>query len=416
MDSRGFDLDRRLAALEEQRELQPVDRVDARSYFCGPTAGELPVMDGTETLVFGSHDYLGLARDVNVQDAARQAAATVGTGAGSSRIEAGDTLVHHDLERSLAESLGGQRTLVFPTAWMAAFGVLSALAPDVVFIDVGAHPRLHHAARFCESTVVPYAHADADALSRRLDDRAEERPSVEESWLVVTDSCFEYDGRVAPLSAICDVTETHGAWTLVDESNAIGLYANAGGIVRTESLDDRIDVQLGSLSHALASQGGYVLGDTALVECLLNCTDVFGCSVGVSPPAAATASEALHRARHGEYRERLWDNVAHVREGLETLGIAVSGETQHFSIPTDGSATARRLAARLLEKGVYAPPTPLWRGFEARDGEETDVDVGLRITPTAAHTRADVVECLEAVKSTLATAEIADSRTDEWAL
>ncbi|NGM69369.1 8-amino-7-oxononanoate synthase [Natronolimnobius sp. AArcel1] len=394
MEDRGFDLEGRRSTLEERelkRTLSPVDRVAERGYFAAPSGSDLPVLDADEALVFGSNNYLGLAADQRVQDAARQAAATVGTGAGASRLVTGDTMVHRDLERLLAETKSAERALAFSSGYAANVGTLTALEPDVIFSDELNHASLIDGCHLSGAETVVYDHRDMADLRSKLEARAERAPGETESWLIVTDTVFSMDGTVAPLTAICDLAEEFGAWVMVDEAHATGLYVDGGGVVQAEGLDDRVQIQMGTLSKALASQGGYVAGSTALIECLVNDARSFVFSTGLTPPAAATASEALHLARHTDARERLWENVSHLRDGLETMGFDVPGDSQILPVIVGDRRDALALAAGLRERDIVVPAI---RPPSVPEGTSR-----LRVTPLATHDQSDIVACLEAFRT-----------------
>jgi len=399
MADRGFDLEDRLETLETndlKRALSPVDRVAERGYFAQPSGDELPVLEAGEALVFASNNYLGLTDDQRVQDAARQAAATVGTGAGASRLVTGDTMVHRDLERLLAETKRTDRALAFSSGYAANVGTITALEPDVVFSDELNHASIIDACRLADAETVVYDHCDVESLRSMLEERADRasrdgRKPADESWLIVTDSVFSMDGTVAPLQAICDAAEAFGAWVMVDEAHATGLYAHGGGVVQAKGLEDRVKIQMGTLSKALASQGGYVAGSTELIECLCNDARSFVFSTGLAPPAAAAASEALHVARHGDARERLWENVAHLRDGLESMGFAVRGDSQILPVVVGDRADAMALAEGIRERDVVAPairPPTVPAGTSR-----------IRVAPMATHDRDDIIDCLEAFRA-----------------
>jgi len=399
MADRGFDLEDRLETLETndlKRALSPVDRVAERGYFAQPSGDELPVLEAGEALVFASNNYLGLTDDQRVQDAARQAAATVGTGAGASRLVTGDTMVHRDLERLLAETKRTDRALAFSSGYAANVGTITALEPDVVFSDELNHASIIDACRLADAETVVYDHCDVESLRSMLEERADRasrdgRKPADESWLIVTDSVFSMDGTVAPLQAICDAAEAFGAWVMVDEAHATGLYAHGGGVVQAEGLEDRVQIQMGTLSKALASQGGYVAGSTELIECLCNDARSFVFSTGLAPPAAAAASEALHVARHGDARERLWENVAHLRDGLESMGFAVRGDSHILPVVVGDRADAMALAEGIRERDVVAPairPPTVPAGTSR-----------IRVAPMATHDRDDIIDCLEAFRA-----------------
>ena len=391
MEDRGFDLDGRLDALindDLRRRLAPVDRAAERAYFAAPPDGELPVIDADDALVFGSNNYLGLTFDRRVQNAARQAATTVGTGAGASRLATGDTIVHHDLERLVAETKGTDRALAFSSGYAANTGTIAALDPDVVFSDEHSHESIADGCRLSGSDVERYDHCDVASLDETLAKRASHAGSDDESWLVVTDSVFGTDGTVAPLSELCELAEEYGAWMMVDEAHATGLYANGGGVVQAEGLEDRIQIQMGTLSTALASQGGYIAGSDALIECLVNDASSFVHSTGLAPSATAAASEALHIARHGDCRERLWENVNHLRDGLTSMGYEVGGDSHILPVVVDERADALALAEALRERRIVAPAV-----HPSRAPGETG---GIRVTPMATHKPDEITACLEA--------------------
>jgi 8-amino-7-oxononanoate synthase len=387
--TRGFDLRGRLADRERhdlRRDLAPVDRVAARGRVAPDPKNEPPVFED-ERLVFASNNYLGLADDDRVQAAAAEAARDVGTGAGASRLVTGDTSVHRALERDLADAKNTERALVFSSGYAANVGTISALAPDVVFSDELNHASIIDACRQSGAETVVYDHCDADDLRARMVDRDAET-DAEESWLVVTDTVFSMDGDVAPLAEICDAVETYGAWLMVDEAHATGLYADGGGIVQREGLSDRVHVQMGTLSKALASQGGYVAGSEPLVEHLSNAARSFVFSTGLAPPAAAAARAALAVARETDRPDWLWENVDVLRDGLADLGYEVWGETQVLPVVVGDRADAMALDERLRDHGIVAPGI---RPPTVPEGTSR-----IRVAPMATHTQADLDRCLAA--------------------
>ncbi|MEF8974583.1 MAG: 8-amino-7-oxononanoate synthase [Haloarcula sp.] len=391
----GFDLADRLEQREAQdlrRHLEVAESVSERTRFAGDPKGGPPEF-GDELLVFASNNYLGLADDSRIQRAAELGARTVGTGAGASRLVTGDTRVHRGLERDLAACKGSERALVFSSGYAANIGTIDALAPDVVFSDELNHASIIDGCRVGASETVVYDHCDPDDLLAKMAARADEATDVGEGerWLVVTDSVFSMDGDIAPLSAICDVVEEYGAWMMVDEAHATGLFGDGGGVVQREGLSDRVDVQLGTLSKALASQGGYIAGDEALIEYLLNAARSFVFSTGLSPPNAAAAREALRVARETDRATELWDTVATLRNGLETMGYEVLGETQILPVVVGDRGDALELADRLRDHGVVAPAI--------RPPTVPEGTARIRVAPMATHTADDIARCLDAFRT-----------------
>ena len=384
----GFALERRLHEREREglrRDREPVESVSATSRVADDPGGDEPTF-GEEQTIFAANNYLGLAGDERVAAAATEAARTVGTGAGASRLVVGDTPAHRSLERALAESKGTERALAFSSGYAANVGTLTALSPDVIFSDELNHASIIDGARLSEADVEVYDHCDADALAATMAERASETRS-EESWLVVTDSVFSMDGDVAPLEAICTVAEQYGAWVMADEAHATGVYE--GGVVGSRGLEDRVQVQLGTLSKALGAQGGFVAGSEPLVEWLVNAARSFVFSTGLTPPAAAAAERALELAP--DQRADLWANVDRLREGLEAMGYEVYGETHILPVLVGDREDALALDERLRKASIVAPAI---RPPTVPDGTSR-----IRVAPQATHTDRDIARCLAAFEA-----------------
>jgi 8-amino-7-oxononanoate synthase len=388
----GFDPAARLSERERQglrRDLTPVEWVAARSRMA-PDPKDVPIEFGDdERLVFAANNYLGLAADKRVQEAAANAAREVGTGAGASRLVTGDTPVHRALERDLAEAKHAERALVFSSGYATNVGVLSALNPDVIVSDELNHASIIDGCRQTDAATLVYDHCDSESLRATLERRAC-NATADESWLIVTDSVFSMDGDVAPLRELCGIAEEYGTWLMVDEAHATGLYEDGGGIVQRKGLSDRVHVQMGTLSKALASQGGYVAGSADLIEHLINAARSFVFSTGLAPPSAAAAREALHIARDGDRSARLWENVERLRDGLEGMGYEVRGETQILPVIVGDRKDAMVLDERLHERNVVAPGI---RPPTVPEGTSR-----IRVAPMASHTNEDIDLCLTAFR------------------
>lgn len=380
----GFDLSGRLHQREQaglRRDIEPVEAVSARSTIAPDPKGEPPEFDETY-LVFASNNYLGLAGDERVAESAAQAARTIGAGAGASRLVVGDTPAHRSLERSLAAKKQTERALVFSSGYAANVGTLTALDPDVIFSDELNHASIIDGARLSGADVEVYDHCAASSLDAAMDERAS--GGSEESWLVVTDSIFSMDGDIAPVEAICDVAERHGAWVMVDEAHATGVYE--GGIVGARGLSERVDVQLGTLSKALGAQGGFIAGEESLVEYLVNAARSFIFSTGLAPPAAAAAERALELAP--SRRESLHENAERLRTELTAMGYEVWGDTHILPVVVGDRDDAVALDEHLRAEGVVVPAI---RPPSVPEGTSR-----LRLAPQATHTADDIDSCLDA--------------------
>jgi 8-amino-7-oxononanoate synthase len=388
----GFDLVRRLNRLNRRglrRSLDPVEEITHRTQYAPDPGGSSPAFE-EELLVFASNDYLGLAGDDRLAEAAAGTARETGTGAGASRLVCGDTPAHRALERALANSKNVERALVFSSGYAANVGTITALAPDAVFSDALNHASIIDGCRLSGADIEVYPHCDPEGLAAAMnarDDAAEE----EETWLVVTDSVFSMAGDVAPLVDLAAVTDRHGAWLMVDEAHATGLYERGGGIVQREGIEDRIDIQLGTCSKALGAQGGFVAGDEALIEYLLNAARSFVFSTGLAPPAAAASRRALAIAQQEDIRRQLWSNIERMREGLVSMGFEVLGSTQILPVLIGERRDAVAFDDLLRGQGVLAPAI---RPPTVPEGESR-----VRVAPTAGHTTDDIDAALAAFES-----------------
>lgn len=196
------------------------------------------------------------------------------------------------------------------------------------------------------------------------------------------------DGDVAPIGKLCSAVEEYGAWLMVDEAHATGLYEKGGGIVQREGLSERVHVQMGTLSKALASQGGYVAGSEDFIEHLLNTARSFVFSTDLAPPAAAAVRRAFRITRESDRPARLWENVERLRDGLIDMGYDVWGETQILPVIVGDRDDAMALDERLRERNVVAPGI---RPPTVPEGTSR-----IRVAPMASHTNEDIDHCLTA--------------------
>jgi 8-amino-7-oxononanoate synthase len=283
-----------------------------------------PRSSSTRVIDVASNDYLGLALDPRVTDAAASAAATWGAGSTGSRLVTGSTELHRDLERALCGFAGGEDALVFSSGYAANLGAITALGgPDTLLVsDADNHASIVDACRLSRSHTVVTPHRDLaaieDALARRTETRA----------MVVVDAVFSTDGTTAPVEALHDICRRRDALLLIDEAHSIGVIGPTGrGLAAHAGVADERDVvRTVTLSKALGSQGGAVLGATAVTEHLVNTARSFIFDTALAPAcvgAAATALEILasEPARVAEVGQRR-DEIAEALE-VDTPGGAV---------------------------------------------------------------------------------------------
>lgn len=275
-------VEEKLARLDDRRlrrRLRPLERVPGMRV----RAGDRILVD------FCSNDYLGLTQDQRVKKAAIAAIERFGTGAGASRLVTGDTPLHAELERHLADLKGAEAAIVFGSGYLANIGIAPALVGegDLLLVDELAHACLYGGARLSGATVKVFRHNDvADAERILKEERACHRHA-----LMLTDGVFSMDGDLAPVPALMRLTRAFDAWLLTDDAHGLGVLGQGGGTGRHWGVAP--DIQMGTLSKALGSYGGYVCGDRALIDLLISRARSFVYATGLPPSAVGAAIAAL---------------------------------------------------------------------------------------------------------------------------
>ena len=348
-----IDVSERLAELESsglRRRLRVVE---------GPQGPEV-VLDGRPVLLLCSNNYLGLADHPRLQRAAADAALSLGTSAGASRLISGSMPIHAELESRLAEFKGTEAALLFGSGYLANTGAIAALAQrdEIVFSDELNHASIIDGCRLARAETFVYRHADTEHLEWGL------RRAAERAALIVTDGVFSMDGDIAPLPELADLARRHRCRLLVDEAHATGCIGPGGrGSVAAAGVTDEVDVIVGTLGKALGGYGAYVCGSRELVDFLVNSARPFIFSTAPPPPSVAAALAALELlAESPERVERLQVNAAALREGLRSEGLEpIGSETQIVPLVFGEAGDTMALCERLLADGVFAqairPPT-----------------------------------------------------------
>jgi 8-amino-7-oxononanoate synthase len=381
-----IELQQRLDALREEnlfRELRRVDSAQSARIEIG----------GKTFLNFSSIDYLSLANDPLLKDAAIQAIGKFGAGSGASRLICGSLAPHHELEETLAQFKQIEAALVFSTGYTAAVGTISALVgkDDIIVIDKLVHASIVDAARLSGAKLRVFAHNDLDDLEKILK-WAVAKP-VSGAWLakersrilIVTESIFSMDGDFALLKEIVALKEKYGAWLMVDEAHATGIVGKNGrGFAEECGVSGQIEIQMGTLGKALGASGGYICGSRTLIDFLINRARSFIFSTAPVPAAAAAATAAVRfvQTSAGEKRrEKLWQLVGELNSKLK-----MKNEKSSAIIPLiiGDEQKALENASGLREKNIFVPAIryPTVARGQAR----------LRVTLTAAHTSEDVEE------------------------
>lgn len=344
---------------------------------------------GREVLNFCANNYLGLADDPRVVDAARRALDERGFGMSSVRFICGTQDLHLELERRVSEFLGTEGTILFSSCFDANGGVFEALfgPEDAIISDALNHASLIDGIRLSKAARLRYANRDMADLEDKLKEAAGARDRV-----IVTDGVFSMDGYLAPLREICDLAERYDALVLVDDSHATGFMGPGGrGTPALLGVADRVDIVTSTFGKALGgASGGFVSGPREVVEVLRQKARPYLFSNTIAPAVVAGTLAALDLVEGSdELRERLVANAALFRERMTAEGFELlPGEHPIVPVMFGDAALAGRIAERMLADGVYvvAFSFPVVPRGEAR----------IRVQLSAAHSRADVERAVEA--------------------
>jgi 8-amino-7-oxononanoate synthase len=348
-----LDFNERLAELESsglRRRLRLIE---------GPQ-GPLVVLAGRPVMLLCSNNYLGLADHPRLRRAAADAALSLGTSAGASRLISGSMSIHAELESRLAEFKGTEAALLFGSGYLANTGTIAVLARrgEVVCSDELNHASIIDGCRLAGAETFVYRHADTEHLDWGL------RRAPGRAALIVTDGVFSMDGDIAPLGELTSLAQRHRCRLLVDEAHATGCIGPGGrGSVAAAGLAGEVDVVVGTLGKALGGYGAYVCGSGELIDFLINSARPFIFSTAPPPPAVAAALAALELlVERPSQVGRLRANAAALRDGLRSAGLEPAGsETQIVPLLIGEAADAMALCERLLAEGLFAqairPPT-----------------------------------------------------------
>ncbi len=308
-------------------QLEAAKEHDLLPYFRLLTsqAGPVVEMEGRETIMLGSNNYLGLTGDERVKQAARDALETYGTGVTGSRLLNGTTPLHVELERELAEWMRTEDAIVYTTGYQSNLGCIGTILEpgDTVICDSGDHASILDGCRLSGAKLRPFRHNRMDKLEKMLQRAAEDGGGV----LVVVDGVFSMEGDVCDLPRIVELCQGHGARLMVDEAHGAGvLGARGAGACELFGLEDEVDLRMGTFSKSLASCGGFIAGPAdvdrvpADLLALLRLQRLGGPGRG-RRGAGGAAGDPLRRA--GRCSSGCSRNAEYLREGLRHLGLKV---------------------------------------------------------------------------------------------
>ena len=354
----------------------------------GPQSSEVEV-GGREVLNFCANNYLGLANDPRIVEAAHRGLDEWGYGMASVRFICGTQEQHQELERRVSEFLGYDDTILFSSCFDANGGVFEVLfgPDDAIISDELNHASIIDGIRLSKARRHRYRNRDMADLEARLQEASDARRRV-----IVTDGVFSMDGYIAPLQEICDLAERYDAMVFVDDSHAVGFVGEHGrGTPEYCGVEGRVDITTGTFGKALGgASGGYVSARQEIVDLLRQRARPYLFSNTLAPAIVAGTLQALDLlASSGELRERLKANAALFRSSMTDAGFdLLPGEHAIVPVMFGDAALTARIADALLRHGVYvtAFSYPVVPKGAAR----------IRVQLSAAHSEDEIRRCVEA--------------------
>jgi glycine C-acetyltransferase len=342
----------RLSRETEQLKLQGLFKPER--VLSSPQSAVVRVAGGDEVINLCANNYLGLANEPEVCEAAQRALDRYGYGMASVRFICGTQDIHKELEARLSRFLGTQDTILYSSCFDANGGLFETLLDeqDAVISDALNHASIIDGVRLCKAQRLRYANNDLGELETRLQEASKSRVR-----LIATDGVFSMDGVIARLNDICDLADRYDALVMVDDSHATGFIGARGrGTHELRGVIDRVDILTGTLGKALGgASGGYTSGRKEIIAWLRQRSRPYLFSNSIPPFIAAATLRVLDLLEaNSELRARLQANAAHFREGMSAAGFnLVPGEHPIIPVMLGDAKVASEFARRLLDEGVY---------------------------------------------------------------
>ncbi|NGP44620.1 glycine C-acetyltransferase [Bacillaceae bacterium SIJ1] len=346
----------------------------------GPN-GPMVKIGGRELINLSSNNYLGLATDERLKEAAIEAVEQYGVGAGAVRTINGTLEVHEKLEEKLAAFKHTEAAIAYQSGFNCNMAAISAVMDknDAILSDELNHASIIDGCRLSKAKIIRYNHSDMEDLRQKAQEAVES--GLYNKVMVITDGVFSMDGDVAKLPEIVEIAEEFDLITYVDDAHGSGVLGKGAGTVKHFGLSDKVDFQMGTLSKAIGVVGGYVAGKQSLIDWLKVRSRPFLFSTSLSPADIAASMTALDILMNSTVlQEQLWENSEYLKKGLKELGYNI-GESETPITPCiiGDEVQTQTFSKRLNEEGVYAksivfPTVPRGTGR-------------VRNMPTAAHTK-----------------------------
>lgn len=351
--------------------------------------GSWIVADGKKVLNFCSNNYLGLAGDKRIGEAAKRAIDKYGVGPGAVRALSGNSELHIELEKRLAKFKGAEAALVVQGGYIANLVAIQTLMTkeDYVVSDELNHASIIDGIRLAGiKNKLIYKHNDMADLEAKL----KEIGTTDKQIMIVTDGVFSMDGDIAPLPKIVELAKKYNAITVVDDAHGEGVLGNGRGIVEHFGLHGQVDVEVGTCSKAFGVMGGVIAGQKVVIDYLRTKARQFLFSTGITIPDAAALIEVVNILEESDERvKKLWENGNYLKEQFKKAGFDTGvSETPITPVMIGDETKSIEFSKALFTEGVFATPIkfPMVAVGKAR----------IRVMPSAAHTKEDLDQGIDA--------------------
>jgi 8-amino-7-oxononanoate synthase len=323
------------------------------------------IIDGKETILLGTYNYMGMTFDADVIAAGKDALDRFGAGTTGSRVLNGTYQGHKECEDALKEFYGMDHAMVFSTGYQANLGMVSTLAGkgDYIILDADSHASIYDGCYLGNADIVRFKHNSAEDLEKRL-----RRLPPEAGKLVILEGVYSMLGDIAPLKELVAIAKAHGAMVLVDEAHGMGFFGEHGrGVYEAAGVADDVDFVVGTFSKSVGTVGGFCVSNHPKFEILRLVCRPYTFTASLPPAVVACAATSIRKLMHaGDKRERLWAMTRKLHGGLKARGFRLATETPESAIVSvlmpDQETTVRMWAA-MISLGVYVnmsrpPATP----------------------------------------------------------
>ena len=367
-------LEQELALLKEKGLYNTIDILEGAN-------GAIIEVAGKNLINLASNNYLGFADRVELKQACIDATNRYGAGAGAVRTINGTLRIHQELENKIAEFKGTEAAIAFQSGFNCNMGAISAIMTkeDAILSDELNHASIIDGCRLSGAKIIRVKHQDMNDLEEKAKEAV--NSGKYNKIMYITDGVFSMDGDVANLPDMIPIAEKYGLITYVDDAHGSGVMGKGAGTVKHFGLQQKIDMQMGTLSKAIGVVGGYVAGSKSLIDWLKSRGRPFLFSTSLTPGAAGAALASIQLMQdHPELVEKVWENAIYFKEELKKIGYDIGvSETPITPVILGDESLTQQFSKKLIENGLYVKPivyptVPLGTGR-------------VRNMPTAVHTK-----------------------------